>query len=77
MQYEVQAHGGGGWGLIPRAGDILWTSVGEAGKNESRTQKLETVHDSAPAKIGDSLVDQIKGYYSRNSPLSLFICTSS
>lgn len=35
------------------------------------------VNDSAPAKIGDSLVDQIKGYYSRNSPLSLFICTSS
>ena len=30
-------------------------------------------NNCAAAKRGDSLVDQIKGYYSRNSPLSLFL----
>lgn len=71
-RFEAQAHGDGGWGLILRARIIPRTSVGEAGKNESRMQKLETlVNNSAPARIDDSLADQIKGEYSRNSPLSL------
>lgn len=55
-RFEAQAHGDGGWGLILRARIIPRTSVGEAGKNESRMQKLET-----PARIDDSLADQIKG----------------
>lgn len=41
--FEAQAHGDGGWGLILRARIIPRTSVGEAGKNESRMQKLETL----------------------------------
>lgn len=44
-------------GFIPRAGDTPPTSVGEAGKNENRTQKLETLLMTASAKIGNSLLD--------------------
>lgn len=63
-----------GWegGLFPG----LETSLGvqlERLERMKADSEAGNFSDSAAAKIGNSLVGQIKGYYSRNSPLSLFL----
>lgn len=50
-----------------------WDFIGRGWKEWKQDSEAGNfVNGSASAKIGDSFVDQIKEYYFRNSPVSLF-----